>query len=133
MTLILALSCVAALFATAVISVFIGRASVARDGETVVCVRSDRLREVMQWLRDTAGQLHAPRGLSGQALAAWLTRVGEARGVSVDCASIVGEVEALDDRRRADLSPLVRIARDIHRWKREIIDGRGRSRHSRGH
>jgi hypothetical protein len=100
---------------------------IAFAGHQQVMVR----RYVQETVRDAAGQLHAPRGLSGQALAAWLTRVGEARGVSVDCASIVGEVEALDDRRRADLSPLVRIARDIHRWKREIIDGR--SRHSRGH
>ena len=34
----------------------IGRAAVARDGETVVVVRGERLRDVMQWLRDTAGQ-----------------------------------------------------------------------------
>jgi NADH-quinone oxidoreductase subunit C len=34
----------------------IGRASVARDGETVVHVRAERLRDVMQWLRDTDGQ-----------------------------------------------------------------------------
>ena len=32
----------------------IGRASVARDGETVVFVRAERLRDVMQWLRDSA-------------------------------------------------------------------------------
>ena len=34
----------------------IGRASVARDGETIVYVRPDRLTDVMQWLRDTPGQ-----------------------------------------------------------------------------
>jgi NADH-quinone oxidoreductase subunit C len=34
----------------------IGRASIARDGETIVYVRPERLRDVMQWLRDTAGQ-----------------------------------------------------------------------------
>jgi hypothetical protein len=88
-------------------------------------------RYVQETVRETAHQLHAPRGLSGGPLAAWLTRVGEARGVSVDCAAIVGEVESLADRRRADLSPLVRLARDIHRWRREIVDGR--PRHSRGH
>jgi len=81
--------------------------------------------------REGARGANAPRGLSGQPLAAWLTRVGEARGVSVDCASIVTEVESLADRRRSDLSPLVRIARDIHRWRREIVDGR--PRHPRGH
>ncbi len=88
-------------------------------------------RYVQETVRETARQLHAPRGLSGQPLAAWLTRVGEARGVSVDCAAIIGEVDALADRRRGDLAPLVRIARAIHRWRREIVDGR--PRHSRGH
>jgi hypothetical protein len=100
---------------------------IAFAGHQQVMVR----RYVQETVRETALQLHAPRGLSGPALAAWLTRVGEARGVSVDCAAIVGEVESLADRRRADLSPLVRIARDIHRWRREIVDGR--SRHPRGH
>ena len=34
----------------------IGRAAVARDGETVVSVSAARLRDVMQWLRDTPGE-----------------------------------------------------------------------------
>jgi hypothetical protein len=88
-------------------------------------------RYVQETVRETAQQLHAPRGLTGQGLAAWLTRVGQARGVTVDCAAVIREVEQLPDRRRGDLAPLVRIARDIHRWRREIVDGR--SRHSRGH
>jgi len=33
----------------------IGRALVARDGETIVTVGRDALREVMRWLRDSAG------------------------------------------------------------------------------
>lgn len=88
-------------------------------------------RYVQETVRETAQQLHAPRALTGQGLAAWLTRVGAARGVTVDCAAVIREVEELPDRRRGDLAPLVRIARDIHRWRREIVDGR--SRHSRGH
>jgi len=36
----------------------IGRADVARDGETIVAVRADRLAEVMRWLRDTPGQTY---------------------------------------------------------------------------
>jgi hypothetical protein len=87
-------------------------------------------RYVQETVRETAQQLHAPRGLAGEALARWLTRVGQARGVTVDCAAVIGEVEQLADRRRSDLGPLVRIARDIHRWRREIVDGR--SKHSRG-
>jgi hypothetical protein len=100
---------------------------IAFAGHQQVMVR----RYVQETVRDAARQLHAPPGLSGPTLAAWLTRVGEARGVSVDCAAVIGEVESLTDTRRADLTPLVRIARDIHRWKREIIDGR--ARHTRGH
>jgi hypothetical protein len=88
-------------------------------------------RYVQETVRETARQLHAPRGLAGEPLARWLTRVGEARGVTVDCAAVIGEVEQLADRRRSDLGPLVRLARDIHRWRREIVDGR--SKHSRGH
>jgi NADH-quinone oxidoreductase subunit C len=34
----------------------IGRTGVARDGEAFVHVRAERLRDVMQWLRDTPGQ-----------------------------------------------------------------------------
>ena len=34
----------------------IGRATVARDGETVVLIGAARLRDVCQWLRDTPGQ-----------------------------------------------------------------------------
>ena len=36
----------------------IGRADAARDGETVVVVRGDRLTDVMRWLRDTPGQAY---------------------------------------------------------------------------
>ena len=36
----------------------IGRADVARDGETIVVVRADRLADVMRWLRDTPGQTY---------------------------------------------------------------------------
>ncbi len=36
----------------------IGRAVVARDGETIVTVGRDALREVMRWLRDSAGHCY---------------------------------------------------------------------------
>ena len=36
----------------------IGRADAARDGETIVVVRADRLAEVMRWLRDMPGQTY---------------------------------------------------------------------------
>jgi hypothetical protein len=86
-------------------------------------------RYVQETVRDVARQLHAPRGLSGEALVAWLQRVGSARGVDVDCGALIRREVELGTARRRDPSSLVRLARDIHRWKGEILDGR--SRHPR--
>jgi hypothetical protein len=88
-------------------------------------------RYVRETVRDVARQLHAPRGLAGGPLMAWLQRVGAARGSDVDCGAVVRRVSELDATRRRDLSPLIRLARDIHRWKGEVLDGR--ARHSRDH
>lgn len=99
-------------------------------------------RYVLETVRDAGRQLHAPRGLSSAALVAWLQRVGAARGVDVDCAAVIGEAERLADGRRRNAPTLtlprtrgregrgVRLARDIYRWRGEIVDGR--SGHPRG-
>ena len=86
-------------------------------------------RYVFETVRDVARQLHAPRGLSTSALVAWLQRVGAARGITTDCGALMGETETLADGRRRSTASLVRLARDIHRWRGEIVDGR--TRHSR--
>jgi hypothetical protein len=80
-------------------------------------------RYVHETIRDVARQLHAPAGLAGEPLIAWLQRVGSARGVTIDCAAIARRASELAEAGRRDLVPLVRLARDIYRWKREIIDG----------
>lgn len=86
-------------------------------------------RYVFETVRDVARQLHAPRGLSTAGLVAWLQRVGAARGITTDCAALMNETEALADGRRRSAASLVRLAREIHRWRGEIVDGR--ARHSR--
>jgi Domain of unknown function (DUF4350) len=91
-------------------------------------------RYVRETVRDVAHQLHAPRGLGGETLTAWLQRVGGARGVDVDCGALIeradqlAPVQAGDGRRtsRRDAAALVLLARDTHRWKGEILDGRAR-------
>jgi hypothetical protein len=85
-------------------------------------------RYVQETVRDAARQLHAPRGLGGEALVEWLGRVGNARGASVDCGALIRRANELGQGRR-EARTLVRLARDAHRWKREILDGR--SRHPR--
>jgi hypothetical protein len=66
---------------------------------------------------------------------AWLQRVGLARGVSIDCEAVLrqaaGAPPNLAGLPGREGSGLVRLARDIHRWKGEIVDGR--SRHSDDH
>ncbi len=86
-------------------------------------------RYVLETLRDVGRQLHAPRGLSTAALIGWLQRVALARKVTVDCSPLITEAAMLGESRVRNPAVLVRLARDIHRWKGEIIDGR--SRHPR--
>ncbi len=81
-------------------------------------------RYVLETLRDVGRQLHAPRGLSTAALIGWLQRVGAARGVATDCGPLIEEAAMLGDSRIRNPAPLVRLARQIHRWKGEILDGR---------
>jgi hypothetical protein len=97
------------------------------NGHQQIMVR----RYVRETVRDVARQLHAPRGLSGAALLAWLQRVSTARAVEIDCRALMDGADKLGARQRRDSSLLVRLARDAHRWKREILDGR--SRHPRNH
>ena len=88
-------------------------------------------RYVQETVRDVARQLHAPRGLAGEALVAWLQRVGAARGIEVDCGALMQRAGELGAARRREPSSLVRLARDTHRWKGEILDGRSRHPHDR--
>jgi len=88
-------------------------------------------RYVQETVRDVGRQLHAPRGISGNALVAWLVRVGQARGVETDCGAVIGQVADMTEGRRRNLATLVRLARQIHQWKGEIVDGR--SSHPRDH
>lgn len=83
-------------------------------------------RFVEATIQDVARQLHAPRGLAGDELTAWLDRVGRARGVTADCAPSVEQANELAMAKRADPAVLVSLAQTISRWKQEIIDGPAR-------
>jgi hypothetical protein len=81
-------------------------------------------------VQDVARRLHAPRGLAGEALSAWLDRVGGARNVDVACAALVDRANALSSGRPGP-ALLISLARDTNRWKREMIDGSGRNQSNR--
>jgi hypothetical protein len=81
-------------------------------------------------VQDVARRLHAPRGLAGEALSAWLDRVGGARKVGIDCAALVDRANTLSSGRPGP-ALLISLARDTNRWKREMIDGPGRNQSNR--
>ena len=90
-------------------------------------------RYVQETIRAAASQLHAPAGLSGEPLLAWLQRVGLARGVRTDCGEIARRAAELPETGRRNPRGADRIARDIHRWKQEMMDGpSGNTRAHRG-
>lgn len=83
-------------------------------------------RFVEATVQDVARRLHAPRGLAGDSLTAWLDRVGRARGVTVDCAPAVEQANELTNVKRPDSSALMSMVQTISRWKQEIINGPAR-------
>jgi hypothetical protein len=83
-------------------------------------------RYVVETVRDVARQLHAPRGLATAALVEWLRRVGAVRGVDTDCGVLMAEAETLGEGRRRNPAALVQLARQTHRWREEVLNGRSR-------
>jgi hypothetical protein len=86
-------------------------------------------RYVHAIVQDVGRQLHAPAGLGEAALVDWLRRSGRARDAAIDCGAVVRRVDELVAGGRSASAPLALLARDIFRWKREVIDAG--SRHSR--
>jgi hypothetical protein len=78
-------------------------------------------RYVETSLRDLGQRLHAPTGLAGDALAAWLDRIGAARGAASSASAL--QRRAGDLPATATIQSLVALARDVHRFKQEIING----------
>ena len=80
-------------------------------------------RYVYAIIRDAARQLHAPQGISDVTMVEWLRRNSQARSIDIDCGTVLASADELAARGRSGLAPLAAIARDIFRWKQEIIDG----------
>lgn len=74
-------------------------------------------------LGDVLRRTHAPRVLDDDAQLRRLQQIGAARGATVDPAALRRTVDALLPTNTG--AALLGIAGTIHRWRREIIDGRG--------
>jgi hypothetical protein len=89
-------------------------------------------RYVESTIRDTARQLRAPKNLSYEQTLEWLSRIGKARNITRDCASIARLATGLaNGRGHIDIAKFADAARQIHQWKQEILDGP--SIHTRHH
>ncbi|HUL09918.1 MAG TPA: DUF4350 domain-containing protein [Candidatus Acidoferrum sp.] len=74
---------------------------------------------------DVARRVHAPAQLAGAALDPWLERIGKARGVGREPAQLRREAELATAPGSADERRLLHVARDLYRWKREMLHGSG--------
>ncbi|MFO1056727.1 MAG: DUF4350 domain-containing protein [Dongiaceae bacterium] len=68
-------------------------------------------------LAELAARLHAPPGLAGAALAAWLDRVAAARGVAAGAAALERRLAAAGD----DAASLAAVAAAAFAWRQEIL------------
>jgi hypothetical protein len=73
-------------------------------------------------IRGVARRLRVPANLGESALIDWLDRVGRARGVASDLQTIAQRVEEVMRGHGRNTPTLVAAARDIHRWKQEMLD-----------
>jgi hypothetical protein len=73
-------------------------------------------------VRGVARRWRAPASLGEPALIDWLGRVGRARGVASDLPAIAQRVDEVVRDHGRSTPTLVAAARDIHRWKQEMLD-----------
>ncbi len=73
-------------------------------------------------LQDAGRALQAPPGLDESELAAWLDRVGVSRAVERKSAEILERSRAAGGTRSQLPVRLFRDARDMHRWKKDLLD-----------
>jgi len=74
---------------------------------------------------DVARRVHAPAQLASDALDQWLDRIGRARHVQSAPARLRREAELAIALGHADGRNLLQVARELYRWKREMLHGSG--------
>lgn len=82
-----------------------------------------RYRETL--LRDTAHRLHAPRKLDGDDLGKWFAGIEATRGSSLRIKTILTELQAAILAPQANRRRLLHLARDLHDWREDLINGSG--------
>ncbi|CAK7072405.1 MAG: hypothetical protein DELT_01939 [Desulfovibrio sp.] len=92
-------------------------------------------RYIVMTVRSTAQALHAPQHLDEKQLAAWLDRIGKARGATIASTAVLQEAARAGgvsgDPEKANLARLFECVRAIHKWKGEILHGSAKNRQHR--
>jgi hypothetical protein len=73
-------------------------------------------------IRSAAKTLKAPEGMDEWQLVSWLDRIGESRGLKSSSGAILSAISE-KSAGRGKLERMFALARDIHRWKGEILSG----------
>lgn len=76
--------------------------------------------------RDVERRLHLPAGLTDAGRDAWLDRLAARRKATVDGPATLRRAAELAKRRYPGAARLAATARELQRWRREMIDGSGR-------
>ncbi|WP_020593855.1 DUF4350 domain-containing protein [Kiloniella laminariae] len=76
-------------------------------------------------LHSVALGLHAPKDLEEYELLQWLDRVGQARGSDLISHEIIRNAHSITEAPVFDVMQALKAARDIHRWKQEMLHGTG--------
>jgi hypothetical protein len=71
-------------------------------------------------LQDAARTLRAPAGLEGAALAAWLERTSQARGIDPKPLAGLGGLRPAGPR---NLASLLAAAQALHHWRKDLLNG----------
>ncbi|MCZ4282755.1 hypothetical protein O4H49_18370 [Kiloniella laminariae] len=76
-------------------------------------------------LQTVALGLHAPKDLEEYELLQWLDRVGQARGSDLISHEIIRNAHSITEAPVFEVMQALKAARDIHRWKQEMLHGTG--------
>lgn len=104
-----------------------GKQSLIETTANLLDVGGHRLPIVQRYVhtivRDVARRLHAPAGLSDLALVDWLRRSARVRAAEIDFEEVLRRADETAAAGLAGGTSLAVLARNIFRWKREVMDG----------
>jgi hypothetical protein len=70
-----------------------------------------------------AKRLHAPKGMPLAEIYGWLAHIEKNRNIAQPLATIAAEIDDLIAQKSPDNAALLAAARNLYRWKEDILNG----------